>query len=243
LAVVFGIFDLNISLSVVDENSLWGDFGAKFGEAPGYGLISITLTTLIGGYIKDIKKQKIPGYFSILIGIFYMIYAIIENNEEDILLSVFLIIPIALFIIFTWNKDWRNYRSISAIITILAILNPLLFVQITKLFFGRVRFRDLALDYSNFSPWYIPQGVTGNYSFPSGHAAMGWMFLPLLILVRELQWKDIRKIIVILLVIGWGLFVVLSRIVVGAHYASDVLFPTEFAAIITILFYRKFFVK
>ncbi len=241
LALFFGIFDLQISISFVDENSLWGDFGAKYGEPPGYGLISIGLAILIGGYIKDLKKQKIPGYLSIVSGIIYLLYGIIDTNETDILSGICLIIPITVFIIVTWNKDWKSYRSISAIISILALLNPLLFVQLTKLFFGRIRFRDLAFDYSNFTPWFIPQGITGNYSFPSGHAAMGWMFLPLLITVKDLKWKDYRKIITVILVLGWGFFVGLSRIILGAHYASDVLFSTGFAAVITILLYKKYY--
>jgi membrane-associated phospholipid phosphatase len=243
LAIFFGIFDLQISLSVVDENALWGEFGAKYGEPPGYGLISIGLATLIGGYIKDLKKQKIPGYLSIISGVIYLFFGIMDANETDILSGICLIIPISVFIIFTWNKDWKIYRPISAIISILAILNPLLFVQLTKLFFGRVRFRDLASDYSNFTPWFLPQGITGNYSFPSGHAAMGWMFLPLLITVKDLKWNNFRKIITVILVFGWGLFVGLSRIIIGAHYASDVLFSTAFAAVLTILLYKKYYLK
>ncbi|MDD1776493.1 MAG: phosphatase PAP2 family protein [Candidatus Methanomethylicus sp.] len=189
------------------------------------------------------KEQKIPGYFSIIIGIIYTIYAVMENKVDDALLGILLVIPITLFIIFTWNKDWRSYRPMSAIIIILAILGPLLIVQTAKLFFGRVRFRDLYTDYSNFTPWYLPQGITGNNSFMSGHAAMSFIFLPLLISVRELRWSDFRKIMVVSLVIGWGLFVGASRIVVGAHYASDVLFSAGVDAVITILLYRKFYAK
>ena len=243
LALLFGIFDLNISIMVVDEDSLWGEFGAEYGEPPGYGLISIGLAVLIGGYIKDLKKQKIPGYLSIITGIIYLIIGVMGGDNTDILTGVCLIIPIAVFMGFTWNKDWSKYRAISAIISILAIINPLLFVQLTKLFFGRVRFRDLLPDFSNFTPWYLPQGITGNYSFPSGHAAMGFMFLPLLILVKDLKWMDYRKIITFILVLGWGFFVGLSRIVIGAHYASDVLFSTGVAAVVTIVFYKRYYVN
>ncbi|MFW9950963.1 MAG: phosphatase PAP2 family protein [Candidatus Thorarchaeota archaeon] len=243
LAIFFGVFDLQISSSFVDENSLWGEFGAEYGEPPGYGLISIGLAVLIGGYIKDLKKQKIPGYLSIIAGSIYLLIGIMDNSNTDIFTGVCLIIPIAVFMLFTWNKDWKRYRNISTIISILAILNPLIFVQLSKLFFGRVRFRDLALDYSNFTPWYLPQGITGNYSFPSGHAAMGFMFLPILIMVKDLKWKDYKKIITVILVLGWGFFVGFSRIVVGAHYASDVLFSTGFASIITILLYKKYYLN
>ncbi|GAG16871.1 unnamed protein product, partial [marine sediment metagenome] len=114
---------------------------------------------------------------------------------------------------------------------------------------GRVRFRDLVPPppppgYTSFTPWFLPPGISlDNSSFPSGHAAMGWMFLPLLIIVKDRKIKDPIRIIVSILVIGWGLFVGLSRIAVGAHYASDVLFSTGAATIITIFLYTRFYRK
>jgi len=72
---------------------------------------------------------------------------------------------------------------------------------------------------------------------------MGWMFLPLLITVKDRKIKDPLRIIITVLVIGWGLFVGLSRIVVGAHYASDVLFSTGAATFVTIFLYIRFYKK
>ena len=41
------------------------------------------------------------------------------------------------------------------------------------------------------------------------------------------------------LIIGWGIFVGLSRIVIGAHYASDVLFSTGIVLVVTLFLYKK----
>lgn len=237
LAIFFGIFDLNISIAVVDQNSLWGNFGADYGEAPGWGLIFIALAVVIGSVFRNVKKQKIGGILMIIIGMLYLIYAVIEDNRKDIYEGIGMVISVVAFTILTFNKDWRKFFAISAVITLLAIINVLLIVQIIKILWGRVRFRDLLPDYSNFTPWYIPLGPTGDKSFTSGHAAMGCMFLPLLILVKDREWKEPVRILATVLLIGWALFVGLSRIVVGAHYASDVLFSTGFAAIITIVLY------
>ena len=147
------------------------------------------------------------------------------------------------YVIITWNKDWKNYRTLAGIISLLAIINPLVLVQIMKLLWGRVRFRDLAPGFVDFSPWFLPQGITGDQSFPSGHTAIGWMFLPLLIAVKDRKNMDVIKILFYILICGWGLFVGLSRIVIGAHYASDVLFSTMMAAVITILLYKKLYIK
>ena len=235
LAIIFGIYDLNISIAVVDGTSAWGDFGAVYGELPGWALIGIALATFFGGYIKNLKLQKIPTLIIIVIGMLFIII------DSDFYVGFSLIIPIIIYTIITWNKDWKNYRTLAGIISLLAVINPLLFVQIVKILCGRIRFRNLDLPgYTNFTPWFLPPGLSSDgRSFPSGHTAMGWMLLPLLIVVKDRKIKDPYRIVVTVLVIGWGLFVGLSRIVVGAHYASDVLFPTGIAAIITILLYKK----
>jgi membrane-associated phospholipid phosphatase len=243
LALIFGFTDLEISKAVVDENSAWGIFGKEFGEAPGWGLIAIALSTLIGGYNENIKKQKIPAYVIIFIGIVVFVLGVIDNSSYLMLIGGSLAISLVLFTLISFRKDWGAYRKISAVITILTVINPLLFIQITKIFWGRVRFRDLSSGFIEYTPWVIPQGITGNYSFPSGHTAMAWMLLPIIILLRKKQLKNPIRIIGTILIIGWGIFVGLSRIVIGAHYASDVLFSTGIASIVTILLYKKYYLK
>ena len=234
LAIIFGIYDLNISIAVVDGTSAWGNFGADYGELPGYALIGIALATFIGGYIKNLKLQKIPALLIITIGSLFIIF------DSDYYTGFSLIIPIIIFTIITWNKDWKDYKTLAGIISLLAIIHPLLFVQIIKILCGRIRFRNLDPGYTNFTPWFLPPGFSSDgRSFISGHTAMGWMLLPLLIAVKDREIKDPYRIVVTVLIIGWGLFVGLSRIIVGAHYASDVLFSTGMAAIVTILLYKK----
>ncbi|MHA1489248.1 MAG: phosphatase PAP2 family protein [Promethearchaeota archaeon] len=243
LAVIFGIFDLEISIAIVDENSTWGNFGADYGETPGWGLILIALAILIGTLSKNIKKQKIGGFLSIIIGIIYFIYYLIDGDQKRVNDGAGMIVAVVIFLIFTFNKDWNDYKKMATIILILAIINPLIFVQISKFLCGRVRFRDLALDYSNYTPWFLPPGLSGNKSFPSGHAAMGCMLLPLLIIVNDREFKDPLRIFLTMVVIGWGFFVGLSRVVVGAHFLSDILFSTGVAAVTTIILYKIFYLN
>jgi len=239
LALVFGFTDLEISKAVVDDSSEWGIFGRDYGEVPGYALIAIALATFLGSFNKNLNLQKIPAYISVIVGVLFII---LGGDETDLYTGWSLIIPMIIYVIITWNKDWKDYRTLAGIISLLAIINPLVLVQIIKLLWGRVRFRDLT-SFVDYTPWFLPQGITGNQSFPSGHTAMGWMFLPLLIAVKDRKNMDAIKILISILILGWGLFVGLSRIAIGAHYASDVLFSTGFAAIITILLYRKYYLN
>jgi membrane-associated phospholipid phosphatase len=72
---------------------------------------------------------------------------------------------------------------------------------------------------------------------------MGWMFLPMLIAMKDRKNTDPIRLLTIILVVGWGLFVGLSRIAVGAHYASDVLFSTAAATSVTIFLYIMIYKK
>ena len=102
-----------------------------------------------------------------------------------------------------------------------------------KIFWGRMRFRDLAENYSDFTPWYWPNGITGNDSLPSGHAAMSFMLIVLFIFFMDKAFY--KRILFKGLIIGWGIVVCASRVVIGAHFTSDVLFGTMII-VVTYLF-------
>ena len=109
-------------------------------------------------------------------------------------------------------------------------------IQIVKFFWGRVRFRELDAVFSQFTPWYLPQGFTGFDSFPSGHAATGFMLLAILILLeKKKMWM---KNLALTLIIFWGILLAFSRVVIGAHYASDVLFGSFFI-ILSFFYFRN----
>jgi len=247
LALIFGFTDLEISIAVVDENSSWGIFGREFGEAPGWGLIAIALSTLIGSYEENIKKQKISAYVISFIGIVIFALGAVRNSSYLMLIGGSMTISLVLFTLSSFKKDWSAYRELSAVIILLFIILPLLFVQLTKVFWGRVRFRDLLPGFIDYTPWFLPQGITGNQSFPSGHTAMSFMLIPLLIPLRKMYFENHSKklvaLILIFVVTSWALFVAVSRVIVGAHYASDVLFSGGAACIITLLLHHWLYVK
>ncbi|MHA1500228.1 MAG: phosphatase PAP2 family protein [Candidatus Heimdallarchaeota archaeon] len=245
LAVVFGIFDLEISNGIVNFGNILGTFGANFGDSPGYALIAIAVTSLIGGAIKNRHKQKIPGYIIIALSLGGLITGIVLAEKKVIIITAVLIVALAIFIPVTYKYNYKEFRQFSLLVVLLAIMNPLIFVQITKLVCGRVRFRDLVgTDFADYTPWYLPPGPSlHNASFPSGHTAMGWMLLPLIILVRDRRKRDPIKRLVIFGSIAWGFFVAVSRVIIGAHFASDVLFSTAIGIICLIFLYDWIYLK
>ncbi|MEG2814287.1 MAG: phosphatase PAP2 family protein, partial [Oscillospiraceae bacterium] len=109
-----------------------------------------------------------------------------------------------------------------AVTAVIYCISVLLIICIIKTFWGRVRPRDMQ-NLSEFSPWFLPQGITGNHSFPSGHTsnatvlAVITMFAPL----TEKKWKKFSLYAISAI---WIVFMAITRIVCGAHFASDTLF-------------------
>jgi membrane-associated phospholipid phosphatase len=238
LAVVFGFTDLQISLAVVDPESRMGRFVARYGEIPGLAtlvfglfvvlvdrtrrrlpldlllaLLLITLTSLVAYYASALLVSYLVGSFD-----FYTRYG------RWVWLALGLLVLAGQWAVSDYRFPHRIDRFARVAVGV-ALLNFGLFVNICKPLWGRVRFQDLAPGYADFTPWYLPQGVTGHHSFPSGHAAAGWLLLPLILLVRDRP-RSVR-ISVAALAIAWGAMVATGRVVIGAHYASDVLFTVR----------------
>ena len=95
-------------------------------------------------------------------------------------------------------------------------------IWLFKLVWGRVRFRSKDGDYSLFTRWFIPQGFTGNYSFPSGHTSNAAVIFTSTYYLRFTGKKYLKPVMYSCLTV-WLVTVALSRVLVGAHFLSDVL--------------------
>jgi membrane-associated phospholipid phosphatase len=248
-AVIFGIYDLDISRQIVNQNSGWAKYLENYGMIPG-------LLVLLSGiyiYYSSIKtKSDVWSYiqkvvfFLVSSGlIFYLFDIMLENLVSDhiiIFLIISFFISLIIFIVIHFRGQVQSDIAIrfAKVVVGMALFGYVIFIQVVKYFWGRVRFRELDATFSQFTPWYLPKGITGFDSFPSGHAAMGWMLLALLVLlVNKEEWF---KNLVFVLIFMWAVLVSSSRVVIGAHFTSDVLFGSFFI-IITFLLFHKYYSK
>lgn len=114
--------------------------------------------------------------------------------------------------------------AVLAIAGIAVMAVQLLAVEGMKYLWGRVRFRDLlaAGSYDAFTPWYVINGINGNKSFPSGHTAGAAMsFLAMLLPYISKKAYEHRQLCFVLPFI-YTCVVAVTRLVMGAHYLSDV---------------------
>ena len=250
LAVFTGIYDLEISKSIVNNNSSWAKFLQNYGMIPGIIVllagIYIYYAYLITNKTRLLFLKKAFFFISANLLIIYMLDVLILNitqNENALTNYFYLIAGISILInvVIIAVLQSKKFKLKSAVINFsrvtiaLGFLGYIICIQLVKTLWGRVRFRDLDELFSNFTPWYLPQGLTGFDSFPSGHAAMGWIILPLMILI--INKKNWLKYLVFCLICCWAIAVAVSRVVIGAHYASDVLFGSFF--IIAVFYFLK----
>ena len=240
LATIFGFYDLTISKYATTYKDLQiFEFGNDYGNHFDEPLLYVSITILLGSIFNDIKMQRKVGFLMILYSFVYLQYISLISNESEIFISNLIIIFQITFFLLTYNKNWRNYVPI-AISMILLYFFTNVIVHIMKIQWGRVRYTDLSSE-SEFTAWYVINGPdTANSSFPSSHTASAFTFLPILIMLNSKKMSNKLKIILVLSVVGFGFYVALGRVVVGKHYASNVLFSAGLCAILTVGFYKLF---
>lgn len=230
-------YDLAISRSVVDREAGWAAFGERYGSLPGVYALAVAAVLSYAKPARPSSRRALNQAVLALVCSVCVAMAIAVSAYRlglyrfSILQGVVTWAAVACLAVIGRSRlgnglplSRRVERTCSY--TLLLGVSSWLVVHAIKMLWGRVRYRDLDVLQDGFTAWYVPQGPTGHASFPSGHTAMGWVLLPCLILWPR---GSAESRVAAVLSVGWGCFVAASRIVIGAHYASDVLFSTAFA--------------
>ena len=136
----------------------------------------------------------------------------------DVVSRIVLIAVIGFTIFFLWKKSNKFLPAI--VITFSLVLGPVLLVNgVFKDHWDRARPREL-IEFGGskkFTPaWFISDQCNRNCSFTSGHAAAGFSFVVGHFVAASRIWIWLGLIV--------GSFTGLTRIAVGAHFLSDVVF-------------------
>ena len=250
LSAIFFRYDLDISKSVFNRTSTFGRIFEVIGEYPNSFALIIGASWIFGATKKTRKLVSIQSLVLFLIsgvgwgGLTLFSWEHYHIDDVEITFKVLFICGIisvigdalVLYLFTTFNdKILKKYVEFALLAVLTAILN-LMLVNIIKVFWGRMRFRDMGLNYDLFSRWLFPQGLTGNKSFPSGHTANATTIIVLLPATKIIdKKKKLLKAFLYILIFAWPITVAISRVIVGAHFASDVLFGM--ASTVTIFYF------
>ena len=235
LAVVFALTDWQISQALYNPESGWAHFMEAYGQIPGTLLGVVSSAILLRLYKVEKNSKSIAGVIGLsllaLLNAFGLSADVLgaQVNPDGINVVMLLGLTLAVLIlgqIITRRFSFETinkYKSAATAGLLLAFLGGIVTVWLFKIPWGRWTYRDIleAGDLTLFTQWYLPQGNNGHHSFFSGHTALSFVVLGYLYFLKEDH--PARNILLAVFLI-WGIIGGLSRIVAGAHYASDVLF-------------------
>jgi membrane-associated phospholipid phosphatase len=220
LAMIFAFTDWQISQVLYDPKSGWANFMEAYGQLPGAFLGLLCGSILLRMYKVEKNAKSIAGVIGLALLTTLASFGFTADafgaQVDSAKLSLPVVFGMAIGAVILGQVILRRfsleavsqYKTAAKVGLALMIVGGVITVWMIKIPWGRWTYRDIleAGNVALFSPWYLPQGVNGHQSFFSGHTAMSFVVLGYLLLLL------------------WGVIGGLSRVVIGAHFASDVLF-------------------
>lgn len=237
LLAIFTFTDLQISMAIATKPA-WARVLEVVGEIP-FTVLSITACALLIRFRTD--KNRVLNILSAVGGglLFaflsymggFMTYHYLTDNLGEISgIWIFgiavLMAAAAIGIAGQVPKACKSKALRFAAVALLYFIVVLIVMNSLKTMWGRMRFREMSDPLNEFTRWYqiVPRGGFDNAyaSFPSGHSmnSAGVILVTLLpSLIPSLKNKE--KALHIFVYI-WCAVVGISRVFMGAHFASDV---------------------
>ena len=226
--------DLQVSVKMFAPKSIIGLITEVLAELPiDFALLLSASYIIVVGIRKKGGKRVfyvVMGFLFSVVGGFYagfipitFVRLFFEGGSSPLyFISIPIVIIVSLlFMNKFYNKYGEKYLKIAFLCCTYFLISFLISYAI-KIPFGRMRFRDMEPPFNHFSPWYIINGVTGNDSFPSGHVInASFIFYIIFIVQKFLNCQNERLSYYILAGI-WIMFVAYGRVIVGAHFLSDI---------------------
>jgi membrane-associated phospholipid phosphatase len=240
------VYDLPISQALVGQWPVVAHAGEILGQWPLIGLALVAPLVLWfsrtrRGLVLEILRgvllfalSSLGAFFGVLQSVMYVVGEDafrLGPNLPLIASGAAVVLVGSLLVVRAFGRNRLLGARRFAWIGLLLLLVDMIFVETLKNVFGRTRPREMT-SAADFSPWYTVHGTTGRKSFPSGHSAYGfgglaWAFLWK---VGTAGWRN-----AVLVALAFGLFVALSRVLIGAHFPTDVMMGGVFTCLFTVL--------
>ena len=242
--------DLKIDIFLNSPSNLIANWFEQTGEMPSSLLITVAMAFIMK--CANPRWMKIVAAVCCVAGGGYFGYWLGGNlfagNEFQDAYGVIFGVGFAITVIFVMHfitipESARKPLLIIAFVGLGAGALGTVLTESIKTIWGRVRFRSMEAPYSDFTPWFKINGNNGNHSFPSGHTAGAGVSYQLMLLPFVSKKCREHKTALFVTAFVFTSIVALTRIVVGAHYLSDVAVGGTISftcTLIGIAFYEKF---
>lgn len=252
-----GDLDYTISKNLINRDSLFGEFFNVLGEIPANLGLLIGTTLLFGSRKRGSKLgTAIKAVFAIpfmflfaeftIIGSVRYVFEFSEGGfpKWAFVLSAFggfLLFAAAIISLFkvkpeTFQK-WRKH----GLILLLLVIFEIFVVNVLKIIWARPRMRSIST-IEQFKHWYEINGPLNSEeykSFPSGHTANAFVMLAYTLFIPENHKQLMRNFTIFAIL--WGVCTAISRVILGAHFLSDV-FVGGYVTVVVFYVLSKFII-
>lgn len=241
LMVVATFWDLQIDNILINKRSFIANWFDRTGEMPA-ALLSIIALAFITKCSDKIWLKLISFIATLGAGAYFGIWfgeRLFADTVYQTFFNVLYGVGTALVILFVLHfviihEKYRKPLIAVSILALCAMGAETLVTTGLKALWGRVRYRSMNGDFTKFTPWYVINGNTGDHSFPSGHtASAGMSYMMMLLPFVSSKCREYKSA----LFIGGYLYtsmVAFTRLIMGAHYLSDVIIGSVISFSITI---------
>lgn len=237
LLLLFTFTDLQISMAIA-KKPIWARVLEVVGEIP-FTTLTIaacailfrfrTKKNIVLNILCAVGAGALFLLFSLMGG--FMTYNYLTDNLGQISMLwmvLFAVIMAGLGVWIAWVIPAQNrskalrYAAVALLYFVLVII----IMNSLKMAWGRMRFREMTDPIAEFTPWYqiVFRGGFDNIyaSFPSGHSMNSAGVILLMLLEPMIPALKGKEKILHTIVYIWCAVVGISRVFMGAHFASDV---------------------
>lgn len=249
LLVLFSFFDLPSMQALYDQTNLFGRLGETLGEVP-FQLLCVYCSFLLFRFRrKDSRKANyVYGALFLLFALAFagyggaMVHSYLSEPTFGMGSPLWVVFPVSAAYLLIGgflakitpvsSPERAVAFSVFALLFYLAIL---LAMNLFKFVWARPRWRYLDAAYgedaaAHFVPWYLPRGSgevsSGSFndfaSFPSGHTMNALGVILFSLSPSFLSGCKGKETLIRIAAYFWAGLVGVSRIVMGAHFGSDV---------------------
>ncbi len=258
MLMLFTFTDLQISMAVA-KKPLWARVLEVVGEIP-FTTLTIAACAILFRFrtkknlalniLCAVGSGVLFALFSVMGG--FMTYNYLSDNLGEIsklwIPAVALIMAgVAIWIARVIPAENRSKALRYAAVALLYFVLVIIIMNSLKTVWGRMRFREMTDPINEFTRWYqiVPRGGFNNIyaSFPSGHSMNSAGVILLMLLPPMIPALKDREKALHIIVYVWCAVVGISRVFMGAHFASDVtvgiLLSLAIFEVLRAVFYRK----
>lgn len=252
LMIIFAFTDLQISNAIYNAESAYGSIFEAIGEFPAAVIAVFCTVSLMLTRKKDKSIKYNLGTFGY--GVMLVFFSLMASmlpikylNGPKFLIPILSVLYIGASYYIAKKISVTNKVELrqAAIVGVLTFFFVVITFNLIKMGWGRERYRHMIAEgsFDGYSLWFIRQGFTTNnefMSFPSGHSANAAIMIWITLIPTFVPKLKSKQLWITLFAIVWIVLVTSSRIVVGAHFASDVTMGVTVSLLIFTLLKKKY---